>query len=173
MGTLGTDLMSVGFPNGDVALTRIDHTNASGNGFIQQVQFKTSSTLNGSGNTAPLVVNISNATVISFDETVIPVTATSDSVVIQDTLIATSVNGTNLSSQINIYPNPSNGEFTVYGLPAGGGELKITNVLGEIVFRKTVNNKKENIDLTEAPSGIYFLNVKTGNGNVIKKIVKE
>lgn len=70
-----------------------------------------------------------------------------------------------------IYPNPTKGEFTVYGLQSAV-ELIVYNLFGEKIVSKTVNRKQETINLSGA-SGIYFLQVKTENGIVTRKIIKE
>ncbi|MBI4931321.1 MAG: choice-of-anchor B family protein [Bacteroidetes bacterium] len=56
---------------------------------------------------------------------------------------------------VNVYPNPNNGKFTVYGLQFPV-QIHIYNSLGEIVREQTVNSKQETVNLSEARSGIYF-----------------
>lgn len=65
---------------------------------------------------------------------------------------------------VHVYPNPSNGEFTVYGLQSTV-QIQIINLYGQVVFDKTVNHKQETINLSEA-SGIYFYKVNDANGIV-------
>lgn len=174
LGTLGTDLMAVGFPNGDAAVTRIDQANVSGNGFIHTMKFKTSNTLNGSGNSASLVVNITNATVISADETIIPVNQLSDSLIVQDSVMITSMNNNIGSSQITLYPNPTKGEFTVSDLQLlTGSEIIILNLLGETVYQRPVTKRQETVNLKNCPAGIYFMHIRNEDEVVSKKIVKE
>jgi hypothetical protein len=81
-----------------------------------------------------------------------------------------------LSSETDftVYPNPTGGEFTISSLSfTEPVELSITNILGEIVFQKTINHKQELISLKKVPSGIYFVNVKTANEITSRKIVKQ
>lgn len=73
---------------------------------------------------------------------------------------------------LTVYPNPSTGEFTVYSLQATI-ELSVYDVLGNKVLGKTQNYKQGTINLKEAPSGIYFIHVKTGHGVSVVKIIKE
>src|SRR5690606_18176479 len=72
-------------------------------------------------------------------------------------------------SEIQIFPNPfhstiqldSNEPIT---------QIKLYNQLGQLVF-KQINSEKE-ISLNHLPEGLYFLHIKTKQGEVVKKVVK-
>lgn len=88
-----------------------------------------------------------------------------------------SVSVENTPSEINVYPNPTSGKFTVYGLrfiPMNIGSnnyaLEIYDISGEKIFNQTIDRKQETVNLN-VPNGIYFLNVKTENESFTKKIV--
>ena len=70
---------------------------------------------------------------------------------------------------ITVYPNPSNGLFTLSGLEMDS-QFEIYNVIGEKVFVKTVSSSKTEINITMQPNGIYFIKTST---NQIFKLVKE
>jgi hypothetical protein len=64
----------------------------------------------------------------------------------------------------SIYPNPSNGKFTLNSKITNGEispleSVTICNVLGEIVFQSKINSQTTTIDLSDKASGIYFVNV--------------
>lgn len=63
-------------------------------------------------------------------------------------------------SGFGIYPNPSNGIFTVITDEAKQSPLIIYNVFGEIVFQSAISNQQSTIS-SNLPSGIYLL--KAGN----------
>ena len=74
---------------------------------------------------------------------------------------------------ISIYPNPSK-DFVK--LTAQGSQLtavKVYNCLGMMVEEIEVNANEAEINISEYNTGIYFFNVMTESGNVIKKIVKK
>lgn len=86
---------------------------------------------------------------------------------------------------ISIYPNPNNGKFQVYCLSAGTASpnnqvsnIEIYNLLGKKVYsvsninQQTLNNKTD-IDVSAFPSGMYVVQIKTGNDLAIIKVVKE
>ena len=79
-----------------------------------------------------------------------------------------------LTSSINVYPNPTDGEFTLAVTNNQVSDLNIlvTNIQGQAVYQnqvKSVLNYQENIDLTRFAKGVYFLKV---NNQVTKLMVK-
>lgn len=79
--------------------------------------------------------------------------------------------------QINIFPNPNSGLFTLNIKSTDIKELKIeiTNQLGQVVFTKNnfkdVQNVNKQIDLNKNAKGVYFVTVTSGIGIVTRKIV--
>lgn len=80
--------------------------------------------------------------------------------------------GSNVADEIlNIYPNPSNGLFSIKG--AKGMKLEVFNSLSQLVLNIENNSDEFQLDLSTVPSGIYFLKC-TGNGKQItKKLLKK
>lgn len=56
---------------------------------------------------------------------------------------------------INIYPNPAKEEITVKNTKTN--KLSIYNLLGELVFNQLISNETVTINISDLPSGIYFL----------------
>jgi predicted extracellular nuclease len=68
------------------------------------------------------------------------------------------------NASFSVYPNPSNGTFTIMASSAIN-TIEIYNVLGERVYTETtaaVDNKQ--VNLSGKPSGIYLVNVLLANG---------
>ncbi len=90
---------------------------------------------------------------------------------------ANGVNEISLNDLISIYPNPSNGEFQIQANShqlLANSQIEIYNVLGEKIYQSAIQSfTYSTIDLSSAPSGIYFLQLKTNKGVAVKKIVKE
>ncbi len=80
-------------------------------------------------------------------------------------------------TELSLYPNPAT-EYTSLSLPAEikQNELHITVLSAsgsQIRLKTSMNGDKLTFDLTSLPSGIYFVSLVTGNGNVYHgKIVK-
>ena len=96
--------------------------------------------------------------------------------------VCTGVQSFSNNSYITVYPNPSNGVFalTLKGTNnsalLGGGQIEIYNVYGQIVYStiQHPDSHRDNnttIDLSSHPQGIYFLQLKTSEGVITKKLV--
>ncbi|MBI4930074.1 MAG: T9SS type A sorting domain-containing protein [Bacteroidetes bacterium] len=82
-------------------------------------------------------------------------------------------------NNIVVFPNPNNGEFTVYGLQFPV-QIRIYNSLGQIIHEQSVNKNSsagissgETVNLSEA-NGIYLLKIITEGKNIsYLKIIKQ
>lgn len=80
-----------------------------------------------------------------------------------------------LQAAIEVYPNPSDGAYTL-SLPPGleVQSLRITSTTGQQIWQlKTMNARANTIDLTKAPSGLYWLSIQLPSGQTVtRKLVK-
>lgn len=75
--------------------------------------------------------------------------------------------------QLAIYPNPTNGKVTIVS-ETPIDEIRVTNLLGQVVLYSSQPANKENdqqIDLSNLPSGLYFVTVTSQNETTTRKIV--
>ncbi|MGZ4062135.1 MAG: T9SS type A sorting domain-containing protein [Bacteroidia bacterium] len=77
-----------------------------------------------------------------------------------------------------VSPNPNNGlisvEITNKDFVVKDEELRIKNVLGEVVKQEKLLSKKQQFDLSELKNGIYFLQVIQDEKVLcVKKIIKQ
>ena len=75
----------------------------------------------------------------------------------------------NVTAGFAIYPNPSNGTFTLSANEKG--TVEITNLQGKVIFKNRLDSNTQVIDLTENAKGIYFVNITTAKGVEVQKIV--
>ena len=87
----------------------------------------------------------------------------------------TSVNTYNESNNINIYPNPVSNELFVEFKNKQNVIINIFNSLGQQIYTEKLINYQQSIDMTSLNNGIYLINIKDENGNILlsEKILKE
>ncbi len=72
-----------------------------------------------------------------------------------------------------IYPNPTNGKFTVnMASYTSYSQIQITDIKGNIISTGSATQNSWSIDITTQPSGIYFITIKTDDSIQTKKIIK-
>jgi photosystem II stability/assembly factor-like uncharacterized protein len=83
--------------------------------------------------------------------------------------VATKVEEISFSESLNIFPNPSVGRFSLsVKNNAQINSIEISNIIGErILFQQNPNE----IDLSNAPKGIYFANISVEGKSCIKKLI--
>jgi len=76
--------------------------------------------------------------------------------------------------EINVFPNPSNGSFTLWVGSEEEKDVFIYDLLGKVVFQKmNTEEKKININLSTMPKGIYIVKVINDERSKVKKITIE
>jgi hypothetical protein len=79
-----------------------------------------------------------------------------------------------LNNKITVYPNPTSSEFIINWEGETIKQVKVFNLLGEIIFQDILNNQQTRVYLNKQPKGIYFVEVTDQNKNVFnKKIILE
>jgi protein subunit release factor A len=71
------------------------------------------------------------------------------------------------SISVNVFPNPTSGLITIETNDLIE-EIVLMSANGQMITRTT----EKTVDLTNLPSGVYFLNIETDNGVITKKILK-
>ena len=79
-----------------------------------------------------------------------------------------------LSSSINIYPNPVDNELFL-ATEIRVEEIAIYDVYGRktTVYGLQTTDFVHSIDVADLEAGVYFVNIKTENGNIVKRFVKK
>jgi subtilisin-like proprotein convertase family protein len=81
-------------------------------------------------------------------------------------------------SNLAIYPNPNNGNFNIQFTSNSSNEINVGvhDMRGREIFAKKYSNNglfNENLQLSNAQSGIYLVTIQDGSSKVTKKIVIE
>jgi hypothetical protein len=78
-----------------------------------------------------------------------------------------------VSSSVNIFPNPTNGLLTLENLNVGKNNMKIYDNSGKILYENDFLSETVNVDISTLPKGIYILKISQPHGeSLFRKIVK-
>lgn len=78
---------------------------------------------------------------------------------------------------ITVYPNPSNGiiHIILSGFKGMRIDLRIMNVIGNVVHREVVNDMQDRftktIDLTNYKNGLYYVKLQADDYSEIRKVI--
>lgn len=93
-----------------------------------------------------------------------------DSITLDTNLSSNNFNSS--SANISIYPNPVNDILNVLSPDFELESVTITDINGRIVKNVNANNTRKEINVSDLNSGVYFVNVNTVDGSVVKKFIK-
>jgi len=167
--TLGT--MPLANFNFNVLNNVVSFTDASSNGTSWYWDFgdgNTSSVQNPGSNT---YTNLGTYVVMQ----VVSNGACSDTVIYQITVSTLSLQGFTSASDLEIYPNPTNGIIHVKIGDEGGKELslRVFDSAGSLVYEiYGYDNQIHTLSLTDMPKGLYLLRISHSEGSTERKIFK-
>ena len=78
------------------------------------------------------------------------------------------------ASDMNLYPNPAQNAITVDLGNYPGSTLQVLNMQGQLLKNiiAPMDINQEQIDIAGLPAGIYFVNINTNRGQIVKKFSK-
>ncbi len=121
-----------------------------------------------SGNPAALSANVFNAPapgtyVVQYDYTDANGCAAMDTMeIVIDCMLGLEMIGSNGS--INVYPNPSNGNFTINSGIVLNGKVELIDEMGRVVFSQSVSQmKQKQFEAKGVTTGTYTLKISNGN----------
>ncbi|MFK7776485.1 MAG: T9SS type A sorting domain-containing protein, partial [Saprospiraceae bacterium] len=125
----------------------------------------------------PLGTTISNSAAIYFDYNLPVITNEVVNVLSEPVSVG---NIKNQKPSLEVSPNPSQGEFSIFYHLKNASEARLTlfDIYGKAIYEienhkfQMAGNHTKNFSIKKLPDGIYFLQLKTQNGSVVKKILK-
>lgn len=76
----------------------------------------------------------------------------------------------NFDQFITIYPNPTNGIFSIKSHQDRLEEIHIYDIVGKTIYHKIISGQKHDVDISSIPKGNYFIHLKTNSTLIKEKI---
>lgn len=74
-------------------------------------------------------------------------------------------------NDVDIYPNPTNGKLFINNNSTRSSSITVLNYLGQVIVREWDFDKKM-LNISNLPSGIYFISVANDTHSITHKIIK-
>jgi len=72
--------------------------------------------------------------------------------------------------RFSVYPNPSNGQFLISGLPADAtSRIRVFDEQGQLIYQEDLFVSQAELSLPEG--GVYFVSIITGESVEVKRVV--
>ncbi|MGI4875287.1 MAG: FG-GAP-like repeat-containing protein [Janthinobacterium lividum] len=75
--------------------------------------------------------------------------------------------------QVHLYPNPTRGRFTLEVSAAAGGQVRVVNMLGQVVCSRSLVGTATAMNLSGLAPGLYAVCVQVGNEEVVRRLLLE
>ena len=170
LGTVGTDLIKIhkDFYNDgmvQVAITRTDGVDISGSGRIGNFIFTIQDDIMQRG-VLKFPFKIINVKTIDANE----LEVLTNPMQTEIDVIATNTNQSYLAEFINIFPNPVSDVLNIQSEDLTIEQITLTNIAGQVIETRIVNNYQSELYMQNLPNGIYTLSIMTNKGLVHKKV---
>lgn len=175
-GTIGGNAMQVvlhpSTSNGfvDIALTRVDQQNVSGNGTIGTFYFTATTAMTGTGNATDVPVTISNVTVTNSSGVTQSVNVIGDTISVADPPLITTMDEINHPTD-HVYPTQSSDIINV-NVSGTRGVVNIMDLSGRIISTSNVNTGRNTINVNDLPAGNYILQILHDNGAATSHMIQ-
>ena len=80
---------------------------------------------------------------------------------------------TNDELRITVYPNPTTGELNIQSSTFKVQSVEIYDIMGKKQKSRRAEEQNVVMDISEFPSGVYFVKINTENGTITKKVIKQ
>ena len=78
-----------------------------------------------------------------------------------------------LQTAINVFPNPSTGEFSVSVPTAKAFTLEVTDLTGRVIAKEVIRNSNTKVDLKGQAKGVYLLKITSEGASAVQKLIVE
>src|ERR1700757_2829355 len=72
------------------------------------------------------------------------------------------------NNSVDVYPNPTNGLFSIEVKSSEKQTMQVFDVTGKLVLSQVIQRGKTNVDASSLPNGVYNINI-ISNGNIVNQ----
>jgi len=88
-------------------------------------------------------------------------------------IVCTGINANQIENvKVSIYPNPSNGLFTIESNTSEVKNIIVTDVNGKLIEKLNTQSQTQTLDIRKYDDGVYFIKVGTLYGDKTMKVIK-
>lgn len=82
-------------------------------------------------------------------------------------------NNVAVNSDLMVYPNPNNGEFTIELNNNSEKTIEITDISGRVLVSVKSAEQKNNFNISQLSNGIYFVRIQSENSVQVVRVIKQ
>jgi uncharacterized repeat protein (TIGR01451 family) len=87
--------------------------------------------------------------------------------------VATGIKNVPHDLTLNLYPNPAGEWLTVSSNQLAEGTIEITDLLGRLLLMQSAMGNQTILNVSNLTAGVYFITLRSVNGEAVKKFVKQ
>lgn len=85
----------------------------------------------------------------------------------------TGLDATTHHSEFNVYPNPTNEQFSIQLPEQANGDVTISDVTGKVMMQVSNARNQQTIDVSRFTAGLYLVQWQSGNRIITKRLIKQ
>lgn len=96
---------------------------------------------------------------------------TSTSIITQSVSTCAGLSELSMTTHVNVYPNPTQGEFNIDFNSFGNHRIVVYNLIGQDIIEMTTDRNSITIDLSPFQKGIYYVVTETNDTRSVSKLI--
>jgi hypothetical protein len=130
-------------------------------------------------NVSPVVLVGNPVNVSPSATSIYTVTATdvngckNSSTVVQPVIDCTSLTERTILSNLNVFPNPTSGEFSIETTNTLTKSIEVIDITGKVVYTTASDSDVVKFNLKDIANGVYYVKIQSNNSVEVVKVVKQ